>query len=111
MKRQQLYNRTLPYLNLLIEAPNERRQRSLVKGFPKYVIDDIAEIILNILKGNAKLTPSQLKRVLQQRTKLLNLYKIIRQKKKRSEFIYKQGGGFLPMLLPILASIASGLLL
>jgi len=78
---------------------------------PKFVADDIAEILYNIIMGNAEIS----KHHRQKLSKIKNeLYRIIRAKSKqtRRKELYKQSGGaaFLPILLPAIATVVSSLI-
>ena len=100
--------RSVPYLESLIHA--KRRRPSMLRAFPNFVLDDIAEILLNIVRGNVK-TPPKLLPVLKRCKQTLLKVAASASPKTRRQIIYKQSGGFLPALLPVLATIAAGLLL
>ena len=102
--------RTLPFLKVLLNSPTSRRA-AILKTFPQFVVDDIVEILYNVVYGNVKIRNGQYKKVLKnEKAPLLKLIKLAPKKHMRRRFIYKQSGGFIGALLPIIASIATGIL-
>lgn len=104
------YQRTLPYIHALNRIPSPRHRQSMFSHLPAFVADDIAEIIYNIVMGNAHISKnykSQLSKIKH------DLYRIVKAKsrKARRTAIYKQSGGaaFLPLLLPAIATVIGSL--
>ena len=101
--------RTLPFVQAMSRIPTHRHRQSMLSHLPKFVVDDIAEIIYNIVIGNASISSqyrTRLARVKQQ------LYRIINQKDRtrRRQEIYKQSGtGVFTILLPAIASVISAI--
>jgi hypothetical protein len=82
--------------------PSERC--SLLKIVNTDVIRMLAEIALNILRGNVKLTKHQFLRLGRYKQSLRTLgNRKVSLKNKRQ--ILGQQGGFLPLLLPVIASL------
>lgn len=105
------YQRTLPYINALNRIPSHRHRQSMFSHLPTFVADDVAEIIYNIVMGNAHISKNyktQLSKIKRE------LYKIVKAKsrKARRTVIYKQSGGaaFLPILLPAIATVIGSLI-
>ena len=102
--------RSLPFLKVLLNSPTNRR-KSILQKFPRFVIDDNAEILYNIVLGNVKLR-GKFRAVIQQyKHPLLKLVQVARNKKLRRQLLnYKQqrGGGILAtsaLLLPLIISL------
>ena len=101
--------RTLPYLQVMRHVKTLRARRELFQNLPKFVADDIAAVLYNIILGNAKISPSYKKRLSKIRQQL---YKIIRApgKNARRQVLYKQSAtGLFTILLPALASVISSI--
>ena len=99
--------RSIPFFNALVKAPNKNRV-AILKKFPIYVVDDLVEILYNIVTGRVKIGnhASKLQKYKSQLLKLKNA----KTKKARRNIIYKQKGGILPFLLPLLGTIATSAL-
>jgi hypothetical protein len=52
------FARSIPYLNLLLKTTPTKRTM-FFKSFPKFVIDDILEILHNIVLGNVKISATR----------------------------------------------------
>lgn len=101
--------RSLPYLTALKATGGGKRSKLLTQYLPKFVIDDIAEVIYNILIGHAKVSAKYKQRLSRVRHRL---YDIIRSPNKnvRRQKIYKQSGtGVFSLLIPILTSVVASL--
>jgi len=100
-------SRSLPYIEAMRRVKTLRGRKQLFSNLPKFVVDDMAIVLYNIILGNAKISPNyknRLSRIRQQ------LYKIIRARGKndRRRELYKQSGtGIFTILLPALASVIS----
>jgi hypothetical protein len=102
--------KTLPFLNVVSKLSNENRKRVLKEvGGEKHIYNALHEIAYNTLKGNIKLDKSQSKKLIRHKKLLENLCKNNKCAKKRSKLIV-QSGGFLPFLIPALASIISAVI-
>ena len=87
--------RSLPFLKVLLNSPTNRR-RAILQKFPRFVIDDIAEILYNIVVGNVKLRRKFRWAIQRYKKPLLKLVQVARNKKLRRNLLnYKQqqGGG------------------
>lgn len=100
-------SRSIPYFNALLKAQNNKRM-SILKAFPTFVIDDLIEILYNIVLGKANIGTRKNNLIKHQNA----LLKLIDTKTKngRRRVIYNQNGGFLNVLIPIIAAIASKML-
>jgi hypothetical protein len=78
---------------------------------PSYVVDDIIEVLYNILQGNCKLNKRQIQLLRKHKAPLTKFYSNVSKEKKRRnrQIIYKQSGGFIGGILPIITSVLSGL--
>lgn len=100
--------RTVPYLRVLSRAKNKKQ---MLKSFPAFVVDDIVEILYNVLLKNVTLRNSRHKTVLlKNRNTLSSLMTNTKNKKLLRRKVYKQKGGFLSSIIPIAATVLSGLL-
>ena len=99
----------MPYLEVMRRVKTLRGRKQLFSNLPKFVVDDMAVVLYNIILGNEKISPAyknSLSKIRQQ------LYKIIRARGKngRKLELYKQSGtGIFTILLPALASLISSL--
>jgi len=102
--------RTLPYIEVMRNVKSLHARKQLFNNLPKFVIDDIAIVLYNIILGNTKI-PSKYKAGLSKIRQ--QLYKIIRAPGKhgRRRELYKQSGtGIFTIMLPALASAISSLI-
>ena len=100
--------RSLPFFKALIKSPILKRAR-ILRSFPSYVVDDLCEVLYNIVTGRVKLGGRPKKTLMKYKKALLALTNA-RSKPGRRNVIYKQKGGFLGALVPIITSLAAGLL-
>ena len=102
--------RSLPFLKVLLNSPINSR-RAILQKFPRFVIDDIAEILYNIVLGNVKLRGKLRVVIHKYKIPLLKLVQVARNKKLRRQLLnYKQqqGGGIFAtsaILLPLIISL------
>ena len=80
----------------------------MLKKFPEFVINDMVELLYNILVGTVQIRPKQKASLKLHRASMYKFADLPSQKDRR-DFIYKQKGGFLTTILPIIASILGGL--
>ena len=102
------YSRALPFVKVLDKSKPNVNKSDILKKFPEYVTDDIVEILHNILIGKLSVKPSQ-KKVLAKNKKKMHEFANLPSLKKRRTFIYKQKGGFLGAILPVIASVLGNL--
>lgn len=103
------FKRTLPFLKILQKSKPRVNKIELLKKFPVFVTNDIIELLYNILVGNVKIHSNHKKSLLKHR-KAMHTFANLPNLQKRRTFIYKQKGGFLMTLLPLLASVLGKLL-
>jgi hypothetical protein len=99
--------RSLPYIKILVHSKKNADKIDLLRDFPLYVVNDITEILFNIITGKLKVCDKDVKRLKKYKKPLLRL--VNTPKKSRKTFIYKQKGGFIGAILPIIASLIGGL--
>jgi hypothetical protein len=102
------YSRALPFVKVLDKSKPSVNKSAILKNFPDYVTDDIVEILHNILIGKLSVKPSQ-KKLLAKNKKKMHEFANLQSLKKRRNFIYKQKGGFLGAILPVIASVLGNL--
>jgi len=102
------FERSIPYFKAIIKTPSGLRKR-LLRSFPSYVCDDLIEILYNVVMGKVKINQGQLKK-LRRHKKSLRKLTGAKSKSGRRKVIYKQSGGFLGVLLPIVSSIVGGII-
>lgn len=98
------------YLAALAKAHTRAQRRRLIEGADPKIIKLICEISHNILQKNVNISPSQFDHLKSYRhcmRKLINRKLPIENKKK---ILINQKGGFLSLLIPIISSLAGGLL-
>lgn len=107
------YQRSLPYINGLLKTRNNQHRVEMLRKSPPFVLQDVFEVLYNAMHNNCKLT-SQQKHVMFRKKKPLietiNKALIAKKQGKKQIKIYKQSGGFLGALLPIVASVIAGTL-
>lgn len=107
------FRRSYPYITLLHKGIKQNKDKlAILKSFPDFVLSDLIEVLFNILQGNCHISKKQLHQIQKQRKSVTQFYKSIQRTKShkgRKKVLYKQKGGFIGALLPIVASIASGL--
>jgi hypothetical protein len=95
----------------ILHRCKECQRRKFLKNAPHSLINCICEICFNILKGNVPLNTLQ-KKKLKKHTKLMRYLTLSKNRKlighKRSLIL--QEGGFLPLILTPLLTIAADLL-
>jgi len=100
--------RSVPFFKVLLRSKKQHRFQ-ILKNFPPFVINDIIEILINIVRGNVKLPARYIKIFRRQRKPLLDITHS-NNKRKQRQIIYKQKGGFISSLLPIITTVIGGLL-
>jgi len=100
--------RSIPYFKALVKAPSNTRMR-LLKSFPTYVCDDMIEVLYNLVMGTVKANQRQLAKLKKHKNRLRAIT-IARSKNGKRKVLYKQNGGFLGILLPIVSSIVGGII-
>lgn len=94
------------FLELLARSRNSKRRKLLAQWADKHDLLAVSEVLLNVLRGNVKLTPEQIKRLRRHRKSLRILAKKTASIAEKRRMI-SQHGGFLPFVLPtILGSVA-----
>lgn len=100
--------RNLDFLKLLTKVKPKQRQ-AIIKTSDRDLVLCLCECVLNLLEGNLKITPSQLEKLKRYKNPLRTLVDNKTSIKEKRN-ILEQRGGFLPILLAPILSIASQLL-
>ena len=100
--------RSVPYFNALLKA-NESKRIVILQSFPSFVIDDLLEVLYNVVLGKVDVSRGKHKVLKKHQKPLLDLVNN-KNKKVMRKIIYKQKGGFLGAILPIVLSTLGGLL-
>ena len=85
-------------------------QKSTISRASKQLILALCEGAINIIKGNVRLTTSQFHKLAPYQREVRHLAKPGSDWKEKREFLRKQSGGFLGLLLKPLAGLLGGLL-
>lgn len=105
--------KTLNFLQALTRVKDRDSREVVLKhlGDDKILYDALSEIARNYLKGNINLSTSQSKKIKRHSKVLKELCCKKNRKcaKKRKELLV-QSGGFLPILIPAVASIISAII-
>ena len=107
MKLPKSVKRSLPYIKVLVKSKGNVNKKEVLRNFPEFLINDIVEILFNIITGKIDIGSKQKKRLKPYKKPLLKL--VNTPKKSRKTFVYKQKGGFIGAVLPIIASLIGGL--
>ena len=101
--------RSIPYFKALLRAPVNKR-KSILHSFPNFVADDIVEVLYNLLNQNVPLPTRHKKRLKASEKRVVQqLVARAMNRKDRRRLIYKQSGGFLGAILPLIASIVGSI--
>jgi hypothetical protein len=79
------------------------KRMNILHSFPSFVVDDIIEILYNVVLGKVDIGRRKVK--LHKHKKALLELVNIKSKNGRRKVIYKQTGGFLGALIPIVLSV------
>ena len=102
--------RTLPYVKALRRIQSPKQRQTLFKNMPKFVVDDIAEIIYNIIIGSAHISPKYKQRLGKVRHQLYKIIKSPTTTDRRTALYKQSGGGIFTILLPALATVISSII-
>jgi len=103
------FSRSIPYLKILSKTPRSVNKGELLRKFPNFVTNDLVEILYNIIRGNLP-TKKKTRQVLSKHERALLHLVNLPNKTKRQSYVYKQSGGFLGTVIPIVAALTGGLL-
>jgi hypothetical protein len=92
-----------------LQQTRPRERATILEGVDSDIIRALCDMCLNVLRGNVPLTTSQMQRLKRHKQTLRSMatrrIPLITKRK-----LIRQRGGFLPLLLPIIASAVGGLL-
>jgi hypothetical protein len=94
--------RSIPFFTTLLKAPSVNRS-AILHAFPIFVVDDLVEILYNIVMGTALLGKKKEIHLKKHKRPLLKLVDV-KSKRERRVHIYKQKGGFIGSLIPLVIS-------
>lgn len=100
--------RSVPFIKIMIKSKSSVDKGDLLRKFPSFVIDDIAQILRDVVLKRIPIRKRYVKALQAHKKPLLKLAKL-KNKKGRSKLIYKQKGGFIAGILPIIASLIGGI--
>ena len=100
--------RSIPFIKILIKSSAKVKPLELLHRFLDFVIHDIVKILKYIVIGKIPINQQQMKQLRKYKSPLLKLINI-RDSKKAGKFIYKQHGGFIMGILPLIASLVGGI--
>ncbi len=95
------FKRSVPYFRSLIKSS---KRMQFLKECPRFVIDDICEILYNVLKGNVTVS-QKFGQVVQKHNKKMGDFIGLKKHSARKTFLRKQHGGFLGALIPLIAGV------
>lgn len=93
-----------PFLITLQRLKKPSQRRALLATLDRQQLKAIEEVALNIVKNTTHLTPEEI-RVCQRWKQPIKLLALSRYPVREKKAILLQQGGFLPAILPILASV------
>ena len=96
-----------PYIDVLKDKNDKIR---MLNAFPPHVIDAIFEIIVNIIRGNVKVSTKQRQTLIKYKKHLMQILNSVEVRKKNRWLLYYQKGGFISAVIPVLASVLGGIL-
>jgi hypothetical protein len=99
--------RSIPYFNALLKAPTGKRM-TILQSFPSHVVDDLIEVLYNVVLGRVDVG-TRSRNLKKHRRALLDLVNTKGKRFKRG-VIFKQRGGFLGALIPIVLSTVAGII-
>ena len=102
----------LPFFKIVARLPDKSRKLILNDlGGDQTAYDALHEMAYNTIKGNVKLKKSH-KRKLKRHDKVLKKFCCLKNKKslKKRKQLLIQSGGFLPILIPAVASLLTSIL-
>jgi len=92
---------------IALARSDHRTQKTLLRSVGPEIVRILARIAANIISGDFPLNPRQKRRLRPYQKTLLSLRD---NPKGRRRTLLKQKGGFLPLLIPLIASAVGGLL-
>ena len=98
--------RGIPFFKVLLTVKDKK---GMLNTFPNYVLDDIVEILYNIIHGNIQVTKKAAGVLKKQKHMLLSISKSKSGAGRRRMF-YKQTGGFIGAVIPIIAGLLASAL-
>jgi hypothetical protein len=96
------YKRSLPFFNALLKASTMKRM-NILHSSPSFVVDDLIEILYNVVLGKVDIGRRSVN-LKKHKKALLDIVNTPSKTGKR-RIIYKQKGGFLGALIPIILSL------
>ena len=102
------YRRSLPFIKVLAKSKPRVNKVEILKKFPDYVTNDIIELLFNILTGNVPVRAAQ-RAALSKHRRAMHTFANLRNLSSRRNFVYKQKGGFITTILPLIAGLLSRL--
>ena len=112
--------RSLPFIKALVKIRQNKDKLAVLEKFPNFVINDIVEILYNIINQNCNVSARHISQLRKHKKSVSQLvdnaihgarYKSANRRHRviQQSAIYKQKGGFLSVILPIIASVLGNL--
>ena len=101
----------IKYLEIISKIRNTRTRNAVLKDFAynMQLFDALKEIAVNTINRNVPLTNAQKRKLRRHKKTIIALSKPLKSKNKKKKLI-EQSGGFLPILVPIVATLLGKLL-
>ena len=116
MKAYLRLKRSLPYIQALLKVKENKERTLLFKKCPDFVASDMVEVLYNILLKNCDISCKHKHVLMKNKCHLASLVHTAKKKRGRrnkakymKNVMYKQKGGFLGALLPIISTVLGGL--
>ena len=96
---------------LFLKSKDENKIKEIVENLPKNVINALSEVVLNGLCGNIPLNKSDIEKLKPFRRLMKSLSnKSIKVCERKKLMISKKGGSLLSIIIPLAASVITGLI-
>ena len=95
----------------MLKSKDETEIKKIVKSFPAHIINAISEVVLNGFCGNIPLNKSDIEKLKPFRRLMKSLSnKSIKVGERKKLMISKKGGSLLSVIIPLAASVITGLI-
>lgn len=99
--------RSLPFFNALLKAQKNKRME-ILHSFPVFVVDDLIEVLHNLVLG--KVNIGKKAQNLKKHKKILLELINMKGRKNRRGLFFKQTGGFITSIIPMVLQVLSSLM-
>jgi hypothetical protein len=95
------------HIQRVLKVACPKLTKGIISNCDKYLVNDICECILNVLKGNIKLIACSKRKLKKYKTVLRTLIDKSRPLSTKKRLIIQKGGFLLPLLTAVLPTLAS----